>query len=186
MKLSISDRQAVSRYTLPVVPSFLFSFTPRCAGAGQNCRQESSRTQRRRTRAPARKRTGTTERANSISCKKHSSNSSQPFRHCSTNSLYNQLRQQRHQSNRKRRSMHVAADSCPLNRKHRPSNNDSQKSKARHLKIGPVRLSGDFRLRFDGIFRSRDRATGSAARTRAKRARALSFPANFDTDLIPI
>jgi uncharacterized coiled-coil protein SlyX len=53
------------------------------------------------------------------------------------------------------------------------------------LKIGPVRLSGDFRLRFDGTFRSAteppDPPLGNVQNARAR----YRFRLNLDTDLYP-
>jgi Putative porin len=52
-------------------------------------------------------------------------------------------------------------------------------------KIGPLRLSGDFRLRFDGIFRSAsDPGDPPLAHTQNARAR-YRLRVNFDTDLYP-
>src|SRR6185503_8833177 len=53
------------------------------------------------------------------------------------------------------------------------------------LKVGPVRLSGDFRLRFDGTFRSAteppDPPLGNVQNARAR----YRFRLNLDTDLYP-
>lgn len=59
------------------------------------------------------------------------------------------------------------------------------KVEAQTLKIGPVRLSGDFRLRFDGTFRSAteppDPPLGNVQNARAR----YRFRLNLDTDLYP-
>jgi len=53
------------------------------------------------------------------------------------------------------------------------------------LKIGPLRVSGDFRLRFDGIFRSATDPTDPPV-THSQNARArYRLRINFDTDLYP-
>jgi len=53
------------------------------------------------------------------------------------------------------------------------------------LKIGPLRVSGDFRLRFDGIFRSATDPTNPPV-THSQNARArYRLRINFDTDLYP-
>ena len=53
------------------------------------------------------------------------------------------------------------------------------------LKIGPVKVSGDFRLRFDGIFRSAtDPTDPPVAHVQNARAR-YRFRLNLDTDLYP-
>ncbi len=53
------------------------------------------------------------------------------------------------------------------------------------LKIGPIRLSGDFRLRFDGIFRSASKAPDPPLE-HVQNARArYRLRLNFDTDLYP-
>ena len=53
------------------------------------------------------------------------------------------------------------------------------------LKIGPLRVSGDFRLRFDGIFRSATDPTEPPV-THSQNARArYRLRINFDTDLYP-
>jgi hypothetical protein len=53
------------------------------------------------------------------------------------------------------------------------------------LKIGPLKVSGDFRLRFDGIFRSAtDPTDPPVAHVQNARAR-YRFRINFDTDLYP-
>ncbi|PWT95404.1 MAG: hypothetical protein C5B55_01350, partial [Blastocatellia bacterium] len=53
------------------------------------------------------------------------------------------------------------------------------------LRLGPLRLSGDFRLRFDGIFRSAS-APGDPSLTHSQNARArYRLRLNFDTDLYP-
>jgi len=53
------------------------------------------------------------------------------------------------------------------------------------LKIGPLRVSGDFRLRFDGIFRSAtDPTDPPVAHSQNARAR-YRLRINFDTDLYP-
>src|SRR5262249_44211295 len=53
------------------------------------------------------------------------------------------------------------------------------------LKIGPVRLSGDFRLRFDGIYRSATHPPDPPL-DHVQNARArYRFRLNFDTDLYP-
>lgn len=53
------------------------------------------------------------------------------------------------------------------------------------LKIGPLRVSGDFRLRFDGIFRSAtDPGDPPVSHVQNARAR-YRFRINFDTDLYP-
>jgi hypothetical protein len=53
------------------------------------------------------------------------------------------------------------------------------------LKIGPLKVSGDFRLRFDGIFRSAtDPTDPSVAHVQNSRAR-YRFRINFDNDLYP-
>jgi len=60
-----------------------------------------------------------------------------------------------------------------------------KKLEDRVIKIGPFRFSGDFRLRFDGIFRSASKAPDPPL-THSQNARAryrLRF--NFDTDLYP-
>jgi uncharacterized coiled-coil protein SlyX len=56
------------------------------------------------------------------------------------------------------------------------------------LKIGPFRFSGDFRLRFDGIFRKADATppAGFAALTHQQNARMrYRLRLNFDTDIDP-
>lgn len=59
------------------------------------------------------------------------------------------------------------------------------KVESQALKIGPVRLSGDFRLRFDGTFRSAteppDPPLGNVQNARAR----YRFRLNLDTDLYP-
>ena len=65
---------------------------------------------------------------------------------------------------------------------------DDRVKKLEHkvLAIGPFRLSGDFRLRFDGIFRKADPAppTGFAALTHQQNARMrYRLRLNFDTDI---
>ena len=53
------------------------------------------------------------------------------------------------------------------------------------LKVGPVKVSGDFRLRFDGIFRS-PTEPGDPPVTHVQNARArYRFRLNLDTDLYP-
>ncbi|HEY0367382.1 MAG TPA: putative porin [Pyrinomonadaceae bacterium] len=53
------------------------------------------------------------------------------------------------------------------------------------LKVGPVRVSGDFRLRFDGTFRSATEPTDPPLE-HVQNARArYRFRLNFDTDLYP-
>ena len=53
------------------------------------------------------------------------------------------------------------------------------------LKIGPVRFSGDFRLRFDGTFRSATEPPDPPL-DHVQNARArYRFRLNFDTDLYP-
>src|SRR5207248_6142246 len=63
-----------------------------------------------------------------------------------------------------------------------------KKLESKVLSIGPFRFSGDFRLRFDGIFRKADSTppTGFAPLTHQQNARMryrLRF--NFDTDINP-
>ncbi len=63
-----------------------------------------------------------------------------------------------------------------------------KKLEGKVLSIGPFRFSGDFRLRYDGIFRKADNATptGFAPLTHAQNSRMryrLRF--NFDTDIDP-
>lgn len=59
------------------------------------------------------------------------------------------------------------------------------KVESQTLKIGPVRVSGDFRLRFDGTFRSAteppDPPLGNVQNARAR----YRFRLNLDTDLYP-
>jgi hypothetical protein len=69
-----------------------------------------------------------------------------------------------------------------------PSEDRIKKLEERVTKIGPFRFSGDFRLRFDGTFRSSEPnpPAGFAPLTHAQNARAryrLRF--NFDTDINP-
>lgn len=69
-----------------------------------------------------------------------------------------------------------------------PSEDRIKKLEERVMKIGPFRFSGDFRLRFDGTFRSAEPnpPAGFAPLTHAQNARAryrLRF--NFDTDINP-
>jgi uncharacterized coiled-coil protein SlyX len=85
----------------------------------------------------------------------------------------------------------VAADPAPVAI---PAATDSQtptieqrlaKVEGQTLKIGPLKVSGDFRLRFDGIFRSAtDPSDPSVAHTQNARAR-YRLRINFDTDLYP-
>lgn len=59
------------------------------------------------------------------------------------------------------------------------------KVEGQSMKIGPLRLSGDFRLRFDGTFRSAtDPGDPPVAHSQNARAR-YRFRLNFDTDLYP-
>jgi len=81
----------------------------------------------------------------------------------------------------------VAADPAAQTQTN-PLEDRVKKLEGKVLSIGPFRFSGDFRLRYDGIFRSADNATptGFAPLTHVQNSRMryrLRF--NFDTDIDP-
>ena len=81
----------------------------------------------------------------------------------------------------------VAADPAAQTQTN-PLEDRVKKLEGKVLSIGPFRFSGDFRLRYDGIFRSADNATptGFAPLTHVQNSRMryrLRF--NFDTDINP-
>ena len=81
----------------------------------------------------------------------------------------------------------VAEPSGPAAQNQTPTIEDRvKKLEGQALKIGPLRFSGDFRLRFDGIFRKADPTppTGFAALTHQQNARMrYRLRLNLDTDI---
>jgi len=81
----------------------------------------------------------------------------------------------------------AAAPSSPATETQAPPLEDRvKKLESKVLAVGPFRFSGDFRLRFDGIFRKADPAppTGFSALTHQQNARMrYRLRLNFDTDI---